>query len=257
MIENNNEYFKHNDRYLRPYEIIVIILTVLFGIFVLIEGILMLSAEPPLVWIAFLIWIIGGFLVFVFWVASQVFIAFLRDVKFIRNKLYNIPNFYIYPNKGMTADDYNKIKEDILKEFNISKNSGTDKNNDADVNKAVSKNGSDSTDAEKPVCRWEIMDEYSAEITDCIGSPGSVKIPDSINGRAVTSIGFGAFSNLTSLKSVFIPKSIKIIKRSAFAGCTALRDIYFEGTGDEWERIEKDSEWDLGCREYKVHCIFD
>ncbi|MBD5407331.1 MAG: leucine-rich repeat protein [Treponema sp.] len=85
----------------------------------------------------------------------------------------------------------------------------------------------------------------------------SVTIPDS-----VTSIGKYAFSNCTSLMSVTIlngvttireatflgctgltsvriPNSVKyFINNSIFLGCTALKDVYYDGTQAEWNNIK-------------------
>jgi len=62
----------------------------------------------------------------------------------------------------------------------------------------------------------------------------SVTIPDSI-----TSIGGYAFSGCSKLTSVTIPDSITSIGGYAFRNCDSLTDIYFTGTEEEWNAIEK------------------
>jgi|GEM_PF-3788278 len=61
-------------------------------------------------------------------------------------------------------------------------------------------------------------------------------VPDS-----VTQIGDYAFDGCSNLTSVMIPDSVTSIGYGAFYGCNALTDVYFDGTEDEWGRIEIDS----------------
>ncbi|MBK8475642.1 MAG: leucine-rich repeat domain-containing protein [Opitutaceae bacterium] len=62
-------------------------------------------------------------------------------------------------------------------------------------------------------------------ITKYTGSGGAVTIPSTINGKPVTSIGYGAFSNCTGLTNVTIPDSVAYIANSAFYGCPKLADV--------------------------------
>ena len=70
----------------------------------------------------------------------------------------------------------------------------------------------------------------------------SVTIPDS-----VTSIWAGAFFGCTGLTSVTIPDSVTSIEWYAFAFCFGLTSVTFEGTVEEWNAIEKGTDWNLGC----------
>lgn len=56
----------------------------------------------------------------------------------------------------------------------------------------------------------------------------SVYLPDSIRW-----IEAEAFCNCISLKYIIIPKELETIGKDAFKGCTRLTDVYF--TGDEWD----------------------
>ena len=73
--------------------------------------------------------------------------------------------------------------------------------------------------------------EYEINYEDCItileykGSDTSVTIPDTIDGRKVTSIGGYAFRDCTSLTSVTIPDSVTSIEQYAFRDCTSLTSV--------------------------------
>ena len=71
-------------------------------------------------------------------------------------------------------------------------------------------------------------------------------IPSLYNGKPVTSIGMGAFGSNVSLTTVTISKSITSISDNAFMNCFNLTKITFDGTIEQWNRIEKSAEW-LGC----------
>lgn len=64
----------------------------------------------------------------------------------------------------------------------------------------------------------------------------SITIPDS-----VTAIWDGAFDGCKSLKSITIPDSITSINDGAFSQCSDLADIYYKGTQEQWDAIQKGS----------------
>ncbi len=72
-------------------------------------------------------------------------------------------------------------------------------------------------------------DNGTASVSVFVGEPRDITIPSAVssNGRtyAVTSIGYNAFRNCTSLESVYIPKSVTSIKEGAFADCTSLESV--------------------------------
>lgn len=61
----------------------------------------------------------------------------------------------------------------------------------------------------------------------------SVTIPD-----GVTSIEYQAFFRCLNLESVTIPTSVTSIGDYAFSNCINLTHIYYDGTAEQWERID-------------------
>ena len=49
--------------------------------------------------------------------------------------------------------------------------------------------------------------------------------------------GFGSFEGCTGLRTVYIPKSVTSIGEYSFYNCPSLRDVYYEGTQEEWKKI--------------------
>ena len=83
----------------------------------------------------------------------------------------------------------------------------------------------------------------SIEIPDSVTSIGgnafggctgltSITIPDS-----VTSINWCTFYGCTGLTSITIPDSVTSIGREAFSDCIKLKDVYYSGTKEEWNKI--------------------
>ena len=74
----------------------------------------------------------------------------------------------------------------------------------------------------------------------------------------VENIGARAFSQCESLKSITIPVSIDTIGHSAFEFVENLESIYFNGTTDQWRRIDKNDDdwgtWDEHIEAYTVYC---
>ena len=83
------------------------------------------------------------------------------------------------------------------------------------------------------------------------------KLTNVVFGEGITEIGERMFDNCESLKTVTIPATVKHIRSGACWDCASLTDIYFQGTREQWNAINKFENWDLRSGEYKVHCTDD
>ena len=70
-----------------------------------------------------------------------------------------------------------------------------------------------------------------AALKDC-SSLTSVIMPGGLED-----IGKEAFRNDTALQYVFIPRSVTLIEKDAFADCGSIAEVVYEGTEREWNRI--------------------
>lgn len=72
---------------------------------------------------------------------------------------------------------------------------------------------------------WEVLEDETVAVTEYKGTGTEVVIPDTIEGKAVTSVGAETFSWCAELKQVTIPDSVTEIGRAAFYACTGLEQI--------------------------------
>ena len=76
---------------------------------------------------------------------------------------------------------------------------------------------------------WTAVDD-GIEITKYLGkAPKTLVIPDEIAGKAVISIGKGAFSK-KAFEALTLPKGLKTIRSTAFSGCKKLKKVTIPAT---------------------------
>lgn len=64
-----------------------------------------------------------------------------------------------------------------------------------------------------------------------------------------------AFGQCKDLYKITIPESVKTIQAKAFYYVESLKDIYYQGTKDQWQHIEKQSPYLFMIPEhYTIHC---
>lgn len=80
------------------------------------------------------------------------------------------------------------------------------------------------------------------------------KITNVVIDGDISKIGCYAFDGCTALTAATISEKVTFIDNSAFTDCSALSDIYYLGTMEQWNAIEKHYNWDSGTGNYTVHC---
>jgi hypothetical protein len=76
-------------------------------------------------------------------------------------------------------------------------------------------------------------DDVSATITKYTGPGGNVIIPDAIEGKPVTFVGYRAFSGCVGLTGIIIPNSVTGLSAEVFSDCSGLTNVTMpEGIGD-------------------------
>lgn len=83
-------------------------------------------------------------------------------------------------------------------------------------------------------------------ITACTARYGEIMwIPASLIFFDVIELGDRAFAKRKNeeLTKLFLPKTLKYIGEDVFDGCDSLKDIFFEGSEEEWNKIEKNTDF--------------
>ncbi len=72
--------------------------------------------------------------------------------------------------------------------------------------------------------------------------------------KGTKGIACGAFAGQTKLESITIPDSVTNIGDSVFSACSSLTSIHFDGTIEQWNAIEKSTNWNVATGDYTVYC---
>ena len=67
---------------------------------------------------------------------------------------------------------------------------------------------------------------------------GNEEVTDIVLPPSIDRLPAGAFAGCSSLRRITIPRAVKRIPEGTFAGCRSLEDIYYEGTREEWKKID-------------------
>lgn len=96
----------------------------------------------------------------------------------------------------------------------------------------------------------------------CVSGIGSctdniIVIPEKVDGQTVGRIDEFAFSQGTPIKAISIPTTINYIGACAFSTDADLFVIYYGGSLDQWNAIEKEEYWDSNLRgKYVIYTKF-
>lgn len=67
---------------------------------------------------------------------------------------------------------------------------------------------------------------------------GKEKITDIVLPESIERLPAGTFAGCTGLKRITIPKKVRHIKEGTFAGCRSLEDVYYEGSMEDWRKLD-------------------
>ncbi len=89
---------------------------------------------------------------------------------------------------------------------------------------------------------YRILDDGTVEILKYRGKRRFITIPDYIEGRQVSSIGFRSFNGESRLRRIILPHYLKNIEAEAFAGCTNIISFSLpDGVENIGEKAFKDN----------------
>ena len=98
-------------------------------------------------------------------------------------------------------------------------------------------------------------------VFECLEDKGPLEqyfIPESLKKIRITNmdtIPSGSFYNCKGIEDITLAKSLTKIEKYAFAYCSSLINISFEGTKNEWNLVQKEDHWDDYTPNYIVHCV--
>ena len=72
---------------------------------------------------------------------------------------------------------------------------------------------------------YQIYDDNTVVVVDYTGSEPNVVIPDTIDGKMVSTIGYAAFMGNTAVQSLKLNKNLEIVEAYAFCACPSLTSV--------------------------------
>lgn len=91
--------------------------------------------------------------------------------------------------------------------------------------------------------------EFLHEAVFAMTNISHIELPSSIS-----MININEFALCSNLVSIRIPSSVTNIMNTAFNQCPNLSDIYYDGTLEQWDLVEKSMDWVDVAWTFKVHC---
>ena len=85
---------------------------------------------------------------------------------------------------------------------------------------------------------YSLLNDGTVEISEYIGSDKEITIPDTIDGKKVTSIGNCVFEHCIGLESITIPENITNIENMAFDYCKNLESINVDVNNNIYSSID-------------------
>lgn len=86
---------------------------------------------------------------------------------------------------------------------------------------------------------------------------GDPNMTDLILPSVFMYISDGMLTGCTKLKRMTFPKNITHIPENAFSDCTSLEDVYYEGSRQEWDKIDVDfyiDKYNIDWKTDGLHC---
>lgn len=102
---------------------------------------------------------------------------------------------------------------------------------------------------------WVLYADDSAQkyyLVCYAGTGTELTLPADIEGCAYEIRAYAFISS--RLTSVTVSRNVTCIGESAFRGCLKLTDIYFDGTKEEWDAVEKAEQWSYASGDFTIHC---
>ena len=138
-------------------------------------------------------------------------------------------------------------KEDNTTSENVDNGSTELTNNDAKTGNDASELATESAEGQVAVesvndYQYTVLNDGTVEITGYTGKDATLNIPETIQGKSVSSIGKEAFKENATVENVTIPKNVTTLQYMSFASCSNLQKITFSADS-KLKTIEAGTFW--------------